>query len=313
MKYSLIFPGQGAQRPGMGKDFFDNYASSKAVFDEADDVLGFSLSNLIFNGTPEELAKTSITQPAILTVSVAAYKALESEFGSELSPVFVAGHSLGEYSAHVAAGTLSVADGVKLVHLRGSLMQEAVPEGIGTMAAIIGLDYDTVKEICGNVSDGEVCQAANVNSPTQIVISGHVNAVNRAVECIQKMGNIRVVPLRVSAPFHCDLMKSAGEKLKAAFDEVKWNVPSCPVYANATAGAVMSVEDIRRTLYLQTFSPVLWCQSVLNMDSDIDGYIELGPGSVLSGLVRKITKEHKPYPVSDVKGLMKALAFLKGE
>lgn len=313
MKYALIFPGQGAQRPEMGKEFFDNYAASREVFEQADEALGFSLSDMIFNGTPEDLAKTSITQPSILTVSIAAYKALQSELGSELAPFCIAGHSLGEYTSLVASGVLSVADGVKLVHIRGGLMQEAVPLGVGTMAAIIGLSLEDVKAVCEKAAQGEVCQAANVNSPTQVVISGHTPAVERAVKMIEEMGNIRVVPLRVSAPFHCELMKPVAEKLKETFETLAWNEPSCPIVANYTASAVNSVEAIKNALYNQTFSPVLWSQSVEYMSSEVEGYVELGPGSVLSGLIRKITKNRKPYPVSDIEGMMKAVAFLKGE
>ncbi|MEG1501887.1 MAG: ACP S-malonyltransferase [Synergistaceae bacterium] len=313
MRYAIIFPGQGAQRPGMGKEFFDNYASAREVFEMADDALGFSLTDMIFNGTPDDLAKTSITQPSILTVSIAAFKALQEEFGTDLTPICMAGHSLGEYTSLVASGVLSIADGVKLVHLRGDLMQEAVPFGLGTMAAIVGLPYEEVDSICKQVSQNEVCQAANINSSTQVVISGHTTAVERAIKIIEQNGNIRIVPLRVSAPFHSDLMRPVAEKLKDAFEKIEWNDSKIPIIANATALPVESKNDIKRALYLQTFSPVLWAQSVEAMEHKVEGYIELGPGSVLSGLVRKISKIHKPYPVSSTEELVKAVSFLREE
>ena len=296
-KHALIFPGQGAQRPGMGKEFYDNYSSSRAVFEQADDALGFPISDIIFNGTPEELAKTAITQPAILTMSLAALKAMEEEAGEELSSVCMAGHSLGEYTSLVATGMISLADGVRLLRLRGTLMQEAVPLGVGSMAAVIGMDSQQLEEICLKAAEGEVCEQANINSLNQIVISGHKTAINRAVKLIETIGNIRV-----------------ADKLKKAFSEIKWNQPKCPIIVNASAEALSTVEEIQEALFAQTFSPVLWYQSVLTMETfEIEGYIELGPGSVLSGLVRKITNTKKPYHVSGVEELHSAVSFLKGE
>lgn len=313
-KHALIFPGQGAQRPGMGKDFFDKYKSARAVFEEVDDALGFSITETIFNGTPEDLAKTIITQPAILTVSIAALRAVEEELGSELLPACVAGHSLGEYTSLVATGMISLADGVRLLHLRGSLMQEAVPIGTGSMAAIIGMELHEVKEICEKAAQGEVCKEANINSLNQVVISGHCTAVARAIKIIENIGNIRVVPLRVSAPFHCEMMRPVADKLKLAFAEIKWSKPKCPIVANASAKALTAIDDIKNALFKQTFSPVMWYQSVLTMETfATEGYIELGPGSVLSGLVRKITNTKKPFHVTGVEELLVATAFLKGE
>ena len=313
-KHALIFPGQGAQRPGMGKEFYDSYNSSRAVFEQVNDALGFSISDIIFDGTPEELAKTAITQPAILTVSIAALKAVEEEVGEELSPVCVAGHSLGEYTSLVATGMISLADGARLLRLRGTLMQEAVPLGVGSMAAVIGMDSQQLEEICTKAAEGEVCEQANINSLNQIVISGHKTAIDRAVKLIENLGNIRVVPLRVSAPFHCELMKPVADKLKKAFSEIKWKQPKCPIIVNASARALTSVEEIQNALFTQTFSPVLWYQSVLTMETfDMEDYVELGPGSVLSGLVRKITNTKKPYHVSGVEELNSAVSFLKGE
>ncbi|NLV82675.1 MAG: ACP S-malonyltransferase [Synergistaceae bacterium] len=298
----------------MGKEFFDTYKSAHSVFEEADDALGFSIKDIIFNGTPEELAKTTITQPAILTVSIAALKALEEELGTELSPACVAGHSLGEYTSLVATGMISLADGVRLLHLRGALMQQAVPIGTGAMAAIVGMEPCEVNEICVKAAQGEVCKEANINSPNQIVISGHCTAIARAVELIEAIGNIRVVPLRVSAPFHCELMRCVADKLKVAFAEIKWKTPKCPIVVNVSAKAMTSIDDIKDALFKQTFSPVMWYQSVLKMETfDTEGYIELGPGSVLSGLVRKITNTKKPYHVSGVEELLLAASFLKGE
>lgn len=313
MNYALIFPGQGAQRPGMGREFFDRYSSAAEVFKESDDALGFSLSNIIFEGTPEELAHTTITQPAILTVSIAAHRALEEELGTTLNPVCAAGHSLGEYTSLVASGVLSLADGVRLVHLRGSLMQDAVPIGVGAMAAVIGLTLEEVEEVCAESAMGEVCQAANVNAPTQVVISGHKSAVDRAVAAIEKKGTVKVVPLKVSAPFHCDLMRPVADELNDAFDKIQWSSPKCKIVANSTATAIDTVDEIRKALYMQTFSPVLWAQSVLTMESlSPEVYIELGPGSVLSGLVRKICKGKRPYPVSEAKELLAAAEILRG-
>lgn len=314
MKYAMIFPGQGAQRPGMGKDIYERYISAKRVFDEADDALGFPLSRVIFEGTPEELAHTAITQPAILTVSIAMFRALEQEIGTALMPTCMAGHSLGEYTALVAAGALSLADGVRLVHKRGALMQEAVPLGMGAMAAIVGLELADVSAICAEAAQGEVCQAANINSPTQIVISGHTGAIHRAVDLIGQKFTAKVVPLRVSAPFHCSLMRPVADELKEAFRHIEWHEPKFPIVANATARQVSRIPAIREALYNQTFSPVMWSQSVLEMqNSGVEGYIELGPGSVLSGLIRKICKGKRPYAVSNSEELLAAAKYLTEE
>ena len=313
MRYALIFPGQGAQRPGMCKDFYDGYEESRRVFEEADEALGFSLSDIIFNGTQADLTKTEITQPSILTASIAAFRAVEAEFGSPLRPVCAAGHSLGEYTALVATGAISLADGVRLVHLRGGLMQDAVPLGVGSMAAVIGKSLEEVQSVCEKAAEGEVCEAANVNAPTQIVVSGHAGAVERASALLTEAG-AKVVPLRVSAPFHCKLMRPVGEELREAFKKIEWHEPACPIAANSSARLISDVAELKDALYRQTFSPVLWCQSVLTMEEyGTDGYIEMGPGSVLSGLVRKICNGKRPYPVSDKAGLENAVKFLRGE
>ncbi|MDD4160759.1 MAG: ACP S-malonyltransferase [Synergistaceae bacterium] len=313
MKYSIIFPGQGAQRPGMGKDLYDKFASSKSVFEEVDEALGFNLSNIIFNGTKEDLMKTAITQPAILTVSIAAFRGMESAYGKKLEPYLAAGHSLGEYTSLVATDALSLADGVRLVHLRGTLMQEAVPIGVGAMSAIVGMNMEEVVEFCKEAAQGEVCEAANINSQEQIVISGHKGAVDRASSYIEGTGRAKVIPLRVSAPFHCELMRPVGIKLRDEFENITWKEPRCPIVTNAAAKAVQDVGTLKDALYKQTFSPVLWMQSVIEMENKgTEGYIEFGPGSVLSGLIRKISKNKRPYPVSGPEELEEALKFLRG-
>jgi [acyl-carrier-protein] S-malonyltransferase len=313
MRYSLIFPGQGAQKPGMGKDFYDKYDVARQVFEEADDALGFSLSGVIFNGTEEELAKTAVTQPAIMAVSIAVLRSLEYELGEELKPRAAAGHSLGEYTALVAAGALSLADGIRLVRLRGGLMQNAVPIGVGAMSAVIGVTVEQAKMICEAEAKGEVCEAANVNTPAQVVVSGHTAAVERAAAAMSSEFGARAVPLKVSAPFHCALMKPIAEELKEEIEKIDWKKPKFPIVTNADAKLTDSAEEIKDALYKQTYSPVLWSQSVLAIEEyGNDDYIELGPGNVLSGLVRKICRGKKPYPVQDLGGLEKALAYLKG-
>ena len=277
MNYSLIFPGQGAQRPGMGKELYDKYETSRSVFEEADDALGFKLSDLIFNGTKEDLMKTAITQPSILTVSIAALRGLESAYGQKLQPYLAAGHSLGEYTSLVATGAISLSDGVRLVHLRGTLMQEAVPIGVGAMAAIVGLNMEEVVGFCRDAAQGEVCEAANINSQEQIVISGHTGAVDRASEAMGATGRAKILPLRVSAPFHCELMRPVGLKLRDEFESISWKTPCCPIVTNAAAKAVQEVGTLKEALYMQTFSPVLWMQSVVEMENKgTEGYIELG-------------------------------------
>lgn len=299
MNYAIIFPGQGAQKPGMGRVFCDKYKSSAEVFARADEALGFKLSNIIFEGTEEELSKTAITQPAILTTSIAIFRAAQEKFEGKLLPICMAGHSLGEYTALVASGVLSLEEGVKLVHLRGQLMQEAVPIGVGKMTAIVGIQLDEVMAVCKQAEEGQVCSAANVNQPEQIVISGHTEAVERAEKLIKARQGTRIIPLRVSAPFHCSLMRPVAERLKEEFEKLKWNAPSCPIVSNAEAKLMNNADEIKKALYEQTFSPVLWVQDVLKMqEAGAEHYIEMGPGSVLSGLVRKILKGNRPFAVS---------------
>ncbi|MDO4988004.1 MAG: ACP S-malonyltransferase [Synergistes sp.] len=313
MKYALIFPGQGVQRPGMGRDIYEKYQSAKDVFEEADNALGYKISNVIFNGSEEELMLTEVAQPAILTVSIAAMRALEEEMGAELAPFCMAGHSLGEYTSLVAAGAMSVSDGVRLVAKRGELMQKAVPVGMGSMAAIVGLELPDVSAVCAEASQGEVCQAANINAPKQIVISGNADAVSRAVRIIDEKYAARVVPMRVSAPFHCILMSGVGEIMKGELAKVAWKKPKCPIITNVDAKPVTDIPDICDSLYRQTFSPVMWCQSVLEMQKNgVEEYIELGQGNVLTGLVRKICKGVRPHLTGKLDELLATADFISG-
>lgn len=290
MNYALIFPGQGAQTVGMGRELYENSPAARAVFDEADQALGFSLSDICFNGPEEKLVLTAYTQPAILTMCIAVLRAME-ESGIRFTPACVAGHSLGEYTALVANGTLSLADGVRLVHARGTFMQEAVPAGKGGMAAILGLEAEAVKQICADAAGDEVCEAVNFNTPKQTVISGDAAAVERAVALASERGARRSVLLKVSAPFHSSLMTPVASRLDAEMDKCTWHSPSCPLAANVSAKIVKDTATIRHGLHEQTYSAVRWVESVENMcDSGVDGFIEIGPGKVLSGMVKKIRR-----------------------
>ena len=313
MKYALLFPGQGSQTVGMGKDLIENSPAAKAVFDEADAALGFSLSDVILNGPEEKLTLTAYTQPALLTVSIAVLRALE-EKGVKLAPAFVAGHSLGEYTALVANGVLSLADGVRLVHKRGSFMQEAVPEGVGAMAAILGLEADSVRAVCEEAAQGEVCEPANFNTPVQTVISGHAAAVQRAVTLAAERGAKRSVMLKVSAPFHCSLMRPVADRLAAEMDKCAWSAGSAPLLANVSALPVTDVKTIRDGLYAQTYSPVRWVESVERMDAEgVRGFVELGAGKVLSGMVRKIARKASALSIGTFANLDKFVPFAEQE
>jgi len=292
LSYSLIFPGQGSQFAGMGKGLSEEFDSASKVFEKADEALGFSLSNIIFEGPEEVLKKTEYTQPAILAASIAVFEVLKDLLQEAPSPEFMAGHSLGEYTALVASGALTLEDGIKLVHLRGRLMQEAVPEGEGTMAAVLGLSRKEVEEICKMASgDQYCCQPANYNSPAQIVISGHTQAVSKAVTLSKGRGAKRAVPLKVSAPFHSKLMVSVADKLRKAALECRWNEPSVPIVANVSARPVRQIDEIIDALTEQTHNPVLWSDSVHYMhEQGCTTFYELGPGKVLTGLVKKCEK-----------------------
>lgn len=291
MRYALIFPGQGSQEVGMGRDLHEAFWTARDVFSRADEALGFSLSRIIFEGPDEELKRTAFTQPAILTMSIAALYSLEKEMGLSLDPMFLAGHSLGEYTALVAAGSISLEDGVRLVHLRGRLMQEAVPEGEGAMAAILGLEAEAVSEVCEKAAPSGECQPANFNSPGQVVISGKTAFVHAAMEKAKEYGAKKTVLLNLSAPFHSRQMRPVADRLREAFEKIEWRNPSVPIISNSAASPVHSVEEIQDTLFDQTFLPVLWQASVNRMaDEGVEAFYEIGPGTVLTGLVKKCRK-----------------------
>jgi len=310
MKLAFVFPGQGAQAPGMGQALSDAFDVSREVFAVADRALDFSLSGMCFTGSAEDLALTENTQPSILTVSIAAWKAL-TERG--IAPEGAAGHSLGEYSAHVAAGTVVFADAVRSVRARGRFMQEAVPVGEGSMAAILGLDVEVIREVCARVADQQVVEPANINAPGQVVLAGHAGAVARAVEGCREAGARRAVELDVSAPFHSSLMQPAAERLAPVLEEVTFSDPAFPVYTNVDAEPVNTAAAARDALVRQVDSPVRWLELIRRMAADgFDTFVELGPGSVLSGLARRIDRRLKTVSVSDPEGLEKALAVLGG-
>lgn len=289
-KIAYIFPGQGSQAVGMGKDLFDNFAAAREVFEAADDALGFSLSEMCFSGDEADLQLTANTQPAILTASIAAYTAARAEGLPE--PDMVAGHSLGEYSALVAAGVLDFADAVQTVRKRGTYMQEAVPVGVGAMAAILGLDVPTVEAGCAEAAQEQVCSPANINSPSQIVIAGNSNAVDRACEILKERGAKRAIRLNVSAPFHCALMMPAQERLADDLAELEYGEFMFPVFHNVDAAANTDAAAVCDRLTQQVSSPVRWLQAVENMSAaGAVNFIEIGPGKVLTGLVRQINKE----------------------
>lgn len=291
-KIAFVFPGQGAQAVGMGKDVYEALPQSRAVFEKGDEVLGFPLSKLIFEGPDSELKQTVNTQPALVTASVAYLEALR---GLGLTPDYVAGHSLGEYSALVAAGVLSYEDAVRLVRLRGQFMEEAVPGGQGAMAATLGADRAALTELCRSISEaGNSVELANINCPGQIVVSGTVAGVNEVVQRVKEAGGKRAIPLEVSGPFHSSLMKEAAERLSAELQTVTFNAPAVPVIVNVTATPVTDPEEIRNLLVAQVFSPVLWQDSVeWLIAAGVDTFVEIGSGSVLAGLIRKIDKNVK--------------------
>ncbi|MFF2088967.1 ACP S-malonyltransferase [Paenibacillus sp. NPDC058174] len=289
-KIAFVFPGQGAQAVGMGKDVYDSVPASRAIFEQADEALGFSVSDIIFNGPDELLKQTANTQPALLTVSVALLEALE---GRGLKPDYVAGHSLGEYSALVAAGVLSFADAVRTVRARGEFMEQAVPGGQGAMAAVLGAERETLAALCAVVSaGGNAVELANVNCPGQIVVSGTSAGVQSVVERgKEEAGAKRVIPLEVSGPFHSSLMKPAAEKLGVVLEGVSMGDAAVPVIANVTASQVTEASDIRRLLVEQVYSPVLWEDSIRYLiGQGVDHFVEIGSGTVLAGLIKKIDK-----------------------
>ncbi len=311
MSIAFVFPGQGSQSVGMGKDFYENSKFGKDLFGRANEVLGFDLKKLCLEGPEEELKKTDITQPAVFTVSAIAFEILKE---NDLTPTLLAGHSLGEYSALYAAGAISFEDCVKTVNLRGKFMQEAVPLGVGTMAAILGLKRDVIEDICRKASSKGAVEAANINSPGQIVISGKINGVKEASSLAKEAGAKMIIELKVSAPFHSSLMKKAAEELKKVLDNITIKDASIPVVSNVTAKPVTKASEIKDLLVKQMTSPVLWEDSVKNMISTgIATFIEVGPGKVLSGLIKKIDKSIKTAKAEDlssIKSLENALETL---
>jgi len=301
-KTAFIFPGQGSQYPGMGKDLADTFAAARHIFEEADDALGLKLSAICFSGSEEELKLTANTQPAILTATVAVLRVVEQETG--LKADFLAGHSLGEFSALVCSGSFSFSDAVRTVRSRGTFMQEAVPVGTGTMAAMLSIDKEELEDICREAAQGEVVSPANFNSPGQIVIAGNVAAVNRAIEIAKGRGFRKSMLLPVSAPFHCALMKPAADRLSTVLDALDLGVMSLPVVANATASPNIDSGQIKPLLVTQVCAPVLWEQSINVMTNlGVTRFVEIGPGKVLSGLVKRISKEVETTNIGDLDGL----------
>lgn len=307
-KIAFLFPGQGSQYPGMGRELAEYSTSAREVFRKVDIALGFSLSKLCFEGPAEELQLTANTQPAILAVSVAAAEVLREK---GVQPDFVAGHSLGEYSALVVAGALRLSDAIQLVRKRGQYMQEAVPVGQGAMAALLGLDVNLVEEICRDSAQGDVVSPANLNSPGQIVIAGHAGAVMRAVEIAKARGAKRAILLNVSAPFHCALMKPAQDQLSRDLDDIEIADLRVPLVSNVDAQEVRSGAAARDGLKRQVTAPVRWEQSVHFLESaGVSLFIEVGPGKVLSGLVRQIDRQAQCLRAEDVGTLNEVLARL---
>jgi [acyl-carrier-protein] S-malonyltransferase len=292
----------------MGRALTEKFPACRDLFQAADRVLGRPLSSLCFDGTPEDLALTENTQPAILTVSVAALRELDRR---GLRPAAAAGHSLGEYSAHVAAGTIRFEDAVGAVESRGRFMQQAVPVGQGAMAAILGLDATRVEELCARAAEGQVVSPANLNGPTQVVVAGHAAAVQRMMESAQEAGARRVVSLPVSAPFHCALMQPAAERLGPLLEEIEFRDPGLPVFTNVDASAAANGSAAREALIRQVASPVRWRETIEAMLQDgIEAFVEVGPGKVLSGLVRGIRRDVSTYQAGDPEGLEKAVREL---
>ena len=299
MSRAFVFPGQGAQTIGMGRDLAEAYPAARAVFDEVDEALGEKLSDLIWEGDIAELTLTRNAQPALMATSLAALRALEAE-GVVLADhaAYVAGHSLGEYSALTAAGALSVADAARLLRLRGSAMQEAVPVGVGAMAALLGMDFETASGIAADAAEGEVCQAANDNDPSQVVISGHTAAVERAVELAKARGAKRAMLLPVSAPFHCALMGPAAEAMAEALSQVEFNDPAVPLVANVTANGVSDATTIRGLLVDQVTGAVRWREGVMWMAAQgVTEVWEIGAGKALSGMIKRIDRSVATHAV----------------
>lgn len=305
----FVFPGQGSQSVGMLKDLIENFSVVKETFDEASQVLGYDLLNLVLEGPAEELGKTFITQPALLTSSVALFRLWQSK--SDVLPSVMAGHSLGEYSALTCAGVISFADAVKLVKLRGELMQEAVPAGVGAMAAVIGLDDQVIIDVCKEAAQDEVCSAVNFNSPGQVVIAGNKAAVERAGEILKAKGAKRVLPLPVSVPSHCALMKSAADKLAEALNNIEFNEPKIPVINNVDVKVETDAKSIKDALVRQLYSPVRWVETTQKITEVTMNLVEMGPGKVLAGLIKRINKEAVCVSCNDCATLEQSLDLTK--
>jgi [acyl-carrier-protein] S-malonyltransferase len=308
-KIAFMFPGQGSQKVGMGRVWADASPEARATFEEADEALGFPLSRLCFEGPEEELNLTANTQPALVATSIAVHRALGA-LAPELRPVAVAGHSLGEYSALVAAGALGFADALHLVRRRGELMQEAVPLGVGAMAAIIGLDPETIAGIAEEASQGEVCAVANYNGPAQTVLAGHKAAVDRAVALARERGARKATLLAVSAPFHSPLMRPAREGMAPLLEAAEFRDPRVPVVTNVDAAPVTTGEAARDALIRQIDSPVRWVESALWIEGSlgVETFVEVGPGNVLSGMTRRIVKSARTTAIPDPDHLRQLLA-----
>jgi [acyl-carrier-protein] S-malonyltransferase len=307
--FAMIFPGQGSQAAGMGRSLAETFPAAREAFEEADEALGEAISRLCFEGPDEELQLTRNTQPALLAVSVAALRAWRSQGGPE--PVAVAGHSLGEYSAHVAAGTLDFGDALRAVRLRGEAMQEAVPVGEGAMAALLGLEAPAVEQLCAELAQGQVLQPANFNAPTQIVVSGHAGAVERVVAAARDRGARKAVLLPVSAPFHCALMQPAARRLAEHLSEVSFRDPQVPVVANVDGEPRRGGEESREALVRQVVAPVQWVACMGGLGSlGAGAAVELGAGAVLKGLAKRIDRKLPAAAAGDPAGIEDALEMV---
>jgi [acyl-carrier-protein] S-malonyltransferase len=310
-KIAFLFPGQGSQAVGMGVDLVEREAACKEIFTRADQRLGYSLSEIMANGPEEKLRRTEHTQPALVTMSVAVLELLKE---ANISPDYVAGHSLGEYSALVAARALSFEDAVYAVRNRGLFMEEAVPFGEGAMAAVLGMTVEALEEVCKEVqSQGHVAELANLNCPGQIVISGSSEGVSLASELAKEKGAKRVIPLQVSGPFHSSLMKPAADKLAVILDELTISDASIPVIANVTAKEQTNADEIKVKLVEQVYSPVRWEETIRTLlDQGVDTFIEVGSGNVLTGLVKKVNRRSQAFAVNDRESLHKVIEKLEG-